>query len=166
MTCSLVAENIAFVHIWMRKPGLSSYADGVRFLHLSLLPQASLLAPSLLSLAVKSIQVFFHCVFSGTDTQIRKGNLSATICARPKGMLKVYFFLMGKCLLVIVQTTSLGQRHSLGFIIDLQTLKFNLGWEVDHFGAPMKLRIQKHHVSSTPETTVLAPTSDNTPVFL
>ena len=81
---------------------------------------------------------------------------------------KAFYFLLGKYREESSRNRSNDElesrRHSLGSSIDLETLKFNLGWELDHSGATKKLRVQKHHVSSTPETTISAPTSANTPM--
>ena len=80
---------------------------------------------------------------------------------------KAFYFLLGKYREESSRNRSNDElesrRHSLGSSIDLETLKFNLGWELDHSGATRKqLRAQKHHVSSTPETAVSA--SANTPM--
>jgi hypothetical protein len=134
-------------------------------------PSPSILARPITSPGLIDSELFSSLrIIWGRHADPQGESIRRDLCA-PAGQgvhAKAFYFLLGKYREESSRNRSNDElesrRHSLGSSIELETLKFNLGWELDHSGATRKLRVQKHHVSSTPETTVFAPTSANTPM--
>ena len=134
-------------------------------------PSPSILARPITSPSLIDSELFSSLrIIWGRHADPQGESIRRDLCA-PAGQgvhAKAFYFLLGKYREESSRNRSNDElesrRHSLGSSIDLETLKFNLGWELDHSGATKKLRVQKHYVSSTPGTTVSSPTSANTPM--
>ena len=163
-------------HPWLLTQASVPYpcADGstISVLAPPLPPSPSILARPITSPSLIDSELFSSLrIIWGRHTDPQGESIRRDLCA-PAGQgvhAKAFYFLLGKYREESSRNRSNDElesrRHSLGSSIDLETLKFNLGWELDHSGATRKVRVQKHHVSSTPETTtVSAPTSANTPM--
>ena len=132
-------------------------------------PSPSILARPIASPSLIDSELFSSLrIIWGRHADPRGESIRRDLCA-PAGQgvhAKAFYFLLARYREESSRNRSNDElesrRHSLGSSIDLETLKFNLGWELDHSGATRKLRVQKHHVSSAPETTVYPPTPANT----
>ena len=133
-------------------------------------------SPSILARPITSPSLIDSDLFSslriiwGRHADPQGESIRRDLCA-PAGQgvhAKAFYFLLGKYREDSSRNRSNDElesrRHSLGSSIDLETLKFNLGWELDHSGVSRELKVQKHHVSSTAVTPVSLPTSANTPM--
>ena len=162
-------------HPWLVSQASVPYpcADGstISVLAPPLPPSPSILARPITSPSLIDSELFSSLrIIWGRHADPQGESIRRDLCA-PAGQgvhAKAFYFLLGKYREESSRNRSNDElesrRHSLGSSIDLETLKFNLGWELDHSGATRKLRVQKHLVSSTPESTVSAPTSANTPM--
>ena len=147
-----------------------SCADGstISVLAPPLPPSPSTLARPIISPSLIDLELFSSLrIIWGRHADPQGESIHRDLCA-PAGQgvhAKAFYFLLGKYREESSRNRSddefESRRHSLGSSIDLETLKFNLGWELDHSGAAKKPRVQKHHVSSTPES---APKSANAPM--
>jgi len=133
-------------------------------------------SPSILARPITSPDLIDSELFSslriiwGRHTDPQGDSIRRDLCA-PAGQgvhAKAFYFLLGKYREESSRNRSNDEldsrRYSLGSSIDLDTFKFNLGWELDQSGATRKLGVQKNHVSSNAET-ISAPTSAITPTF-
>ena len=131
-------------------------------------------SPSILARPIASPDLIDPELFSslriiwGRHADPQGDSIRRDLCA-PAGQgvhAKAFYFLLGKYREASSRNRSTDEldyrRHSVDSSIDIETFKFNLGWELDHSGATRKPRVQKH-VSPTPET-VSSPTSAVTPV--
>ncbi|KAF8814699.1 Pkinase-domain-containing protein [Phlegmacium glaucopus] len=163
-------------HPWLISQPLVPYpcADGgtISVLAPPLPPSPSILARPITSPDLIDAELFLSLrIIWGRHTDPQGDSIRRDLCA-PAGQgvhAKAFYFLLGKYREESSRNRSNDEldsrRHSLSSSIDLETFKFNLGWELDQSGAAKKLGIQKNPVSSTPETTVSAPTSAITPMF-
>ena len=133
-------------------------------------PSPSILARPIVSPDLIDSELFTSLrIIWGRHTDPHGESIRRDLCA-PAGYgvhAKAFYFLLGKYREETSRNRSNDEfesrRHSLSSSIDLDTFKFNLGWELYHSRATRKLTVQKHHVSSAPETTVSVPTPAMSP---
>jgi serine/threonine protein kinase len=157
-------------HPWLLSHASIPYpsADGgtISVLAPPLPPSPSILARPITSPDLIDSELFTSLrIIWGRHADPQGESIRRDLCA-PAGHgvhAKAFYFLLGKYREESSRNRSKDElesrRHSLGSSIDLETIKFNLGWELDHSGATRNLGVQKHHVSSAPETNVSVPPS-------